>query len=80
VIVVIPPGHTGSPARSPPAKKPLDAAALKRVQRTLDQGRRVAKTRIVRGAERAFRRVIEAASGTPLAAEAQQELDALQNR
>jgi hypothetical protein len=80
VIVVIPPGNTGSPATSPPVTKRLDGVTSKRVQKTLDQGRRLVKTKNIRGAERAFRRVIDAAPGTSLAAEAQQELDALHGR
>jgi hypothetical protein len=54
-----------------------DSAARRRYSGTLKIGRRLAETGDLRGAERAFRRIINSAPGTSIAAEAEKELEAL---
>ncbi|HUE17595.1 MAG TPA: hypothetical protein VMR25_25805 [Planctomycetaceae bacterium] len=76
IVVVAPPNSASSPEAAP-VKKGLGAATNKRLLAALNQGRRLAKARNIRGAERAFRRIIDGAPGTAIAAEAQKELDSL---
>jgi hypothetical protein len=60
-----------------PTSGERDAAAKKRFGGVLTNGKNLAKVGILAGAEKAFRRIIDGAPGTPIAADAQKELDAL---
>jgi hypothetical protein len=60
-----------------PQEDKAESAARRRYSGTLKIARRLAETGNLRGAERAFRRIINSAPGTSIAAEAEKELEAL---
>jgi hypothetical protein len=60
-----------------PQEDKSESAARRRYSGTLKIGRRLAETGDLRGAERAFRRIINSAPGTSIAAEAEKELESL---